>query len=270
MSQCGAAMTRPAGAHHWEAFVAAALACAGGLFATGCSNYAKPHHPYAPLFERAGQIDVAVSAGPSGRAPVSFAGHAAVAPVDHLQIVAGVDFDPIRESNRTRHVAGELGIGGFVMGEGRLRAELVGGLGGGWASGENEEEDDGPWGVVGPYVRPFVQGVVGGVFDFFTFGGGLRIAATFAHLRTYDTASSDYPYGDGPAEQVHIDPYTTLRFRYELLIVEVAAGASFSFGDSIVGAPIYGYGALTLHFHFDAWAPPTDDEPTPAEDLGSP
>lgn len=227
-----------------------------GLASLACSNYAKPHHPYAPLFERAGQIDVAVSAGPSGEGLVTFAGHAAIAPVDNLQIVAGVDFDPIQESNRTRHVAGELGVGGFVTGEGRLRAEGVLGIGGGWGSGVMRAEDDGPWGIAGPYARPFLQGVLGGVFDFFTFGGGLRIAATFADLHTYDTEGSDFPYGDGPAGQVHLDPFTTLRFRHEHLIVEVAAGASFSFGASTVGAPFNGYGALTLHLLFDAWGPP--------------
>jgi len=224
--------------------------------ALGCSNYATPHHPYAPLLSGGGQVEATVTAGASGTTAPTFAAQVAISPVDHFVIVAGGDVDPFAYDRNTQHIAGELALGAYVIDGPELRAEVLVGAGGGYGTGQwlpDSGDDDSL--LRGRYFRPFIQGTVAHVVDFFTFGGGLRLGVTFADIAVLPGPMTYYPPRGGRTSQVHIDPFITFRFRYDVFEAELTGGASLSGGDAIVGAPVNGFGGLRLRLRFQAWDP---------------
>ncbi len=229
----------------------------------GCSTYAVPHQPYTPLLTRGGQVDISAYAGVTGGAVPTFAVHGAYAPIDHLEIVAGADFDPVGDKSlaETLHAAGELGIGTFVVDDPFMRVEAIAGLGVGWGSGFflsglSYLRSDGSlafpdYRVHGLYVRPFVQGVILNVAGVFEWGGGIRIAYTWADLK-FSPRDPEHPAQPrGAYEQTHIDPFFLARFRFDNFSIEANAGFMISPGDAQVGPLFNGFASLGLHVHFD-------------------
>lgn len=206
-------------------------------------------------------MTASVGAAPTAGAP-TLAAHAAVAPVDHFIIAAGVNADPIDYGDGTRHVAGELAFGAFAVGDPRLRAEVLAGVGGGYGTGEWNGED-GDEGLEGPYVRPFVQGTIAGFWaGFFTWGGGLRLATTVVDLTVIPIDPGSDRATPGLNAQVHIDPFTTARFRADFFEVDLTVGGSLSFGERTVGPMGNVYATVGLRLRFQAWGEPTP-EPEP-------
>lgn len=246
MSSANAAWIRPC-----------SLVVLASAAALGCSNYAQPHQPYAPLLDRGGQVDLAASVGLTDQTAPTFSAHAAVSPIDHLVVTAGLDADPLRDQpDETSHVAGELGAGAFVVGEPHLRASVIAGTGAGYGTGRYRPEDNDDLLMEGPYVRPFVQGTIAGVYEFFAWGGGVRLGTTCAWLTFTPGADGVVWFDDGQYAQGHLDLFTMLRVRHQALIVELSAGASYGFvGDEVVGAALGAYGALTVHAQLEAWNP---------------
>ena len=195
---------------------------------------------------------MAVGVGASGSAAPTLAAHAAIAPVDHFVIEASADVDPVDEGNGTLHGAGELGLGVFAVGDPRLRAELIAGVGGGYGNGTWYGECD-DFALEGPYVRPFAQGAIAAVYDFFTFGGGLRLAVTFTDLQVTRLDPGSDLLSGGFNAQGHIDPFLTMRFRHEIFEVDLTGGTSFSYGNAIVGSVFNAFGALTVRLQFQVW-----------------
>lgn len=224
------------------------------LVLCGCSSYGGPHHPYAPLLNAAGQIDVAVTAGASAPSAPTFAAHVAIAPVDHLVITGGFDTAPPDQAHQ--RVSGELAAGVFAARDPRIRAEVLAGVGAGWSLGEQVNEDE-TISLEGPYVRPFVQGFLGGVWGgFFTWGGGLRGGATVAFL---DELSSEDPPGDVMQNRriaFNVDPFTSFRFRFDVFEIDITGGGGLQSGQNLSLVNIHA--SLTLRLVFQAWgdAPP--------------
>ncbi|MEC7523591.1 MAG: hypothetical protein VYE22_27160 [Myxococcota bacterium] len=229
------------------------------LALSGCSNFAGPHHPYAPLLDRGGQVDVAAGVGLVHSAGVTFTGRAAVAPVDGFVITAAAHLDPIDLGDGTRQYAGELGLGAFAMGDDALRAELLAGVGGGYAYGRWNGED-GDEGLEGPYARPFLQGTLAGRWGVVTWGGGLRLGVTVADL----TVTPIDPGGDlatpGLGAQVSLDPFTTVRLDFGALHVDLTGGGAVAFGERTVGQMGNVHVALTVGARFSAWGEAPSDQ----------
>lgn len=238
----------------------------------GCSTYAVPHQPYTPLLNRAGQVDIQASGGAAtGGAAPTFAVQGAYAPIDHLEIVAGVDFDPVGNTSEseTLHAAGELGIGTFVVDDPYMRAELIGGLGVGWGSGlfispmsftaMSGTTIFPDYTVSGLYVRPFLQGSLVNVAGVFEWGGGIRLAYTWADLG-FAPNDAEYPqHTPGAFQQMHVDPYALTQLRFEYVTIQFLGGLSFSSGDVEVGPTVNAFASLGVHVHFE-----TEPEPEPA------
>lgn len=231
-----------------------ALAC-------GCSNYAPPHIPHSPMLESGGELELSGSISAQNDTQPTFAARLALAPADGFVIVAGADFDAISEgSTRTQHVAGELAAGAFLTGFENLRGELLLGVAGGYASGRwnGEEVDDE---VDGAYARPFAQGALGGRWDWFVWGGGLRIATTIADLTLTPYDPSLRRADSGVYAQIHFDPFTYAGVRFDGFEVDLLFGGSFSEGHPSVGGQLRGYLALTLRSRFELWS----EGPTPPQ-----
>ena len=245
----------------------------------GCSSYAVPHQPYAPLLSRGGQVAVQARAGVTGAAAPTFAVHGAYAPVENFEIVAGADFDPVGDTagGETLHGAGEVGIGTFAVDESMI-AELIGGTAVGWGSGAYLDgfRDDGTgsgqlvsnrYRVDGPYVRPFLQGVVGSRFGIAEIAGGVRLAYTWSQqtFATFDAQTPGLtPYS---ATAVHLDPFVVARLAVDIVRLEALAGLSLTFGDVSVGPPFNVFASLGVGVVFDTWGAPAAEaapaDPTP-------
>lgn len=237
----------------------------------GCSSYAVPHQPYAPLLSRGGQVAIQGRAGVTGAAAPTFAVHGAYAPVENLEIVAGADFDPVGDTSggETLHGAGEVGIGTFAVDE-ELIAELIGGTAVGWGSGAYLDgfRDDGTgsgqlvsnsYRVEGPYVRPFLQGVVGSRFGIAEVAGGVRVAYTWAEQSFTPFDASTPALSPYSATAFHLDPFVVARLAVDILRIEALAGISLTFGDVSVGPMFNAFASLGLGVVFDTWDPPAPE-----------
>lgn len=232
---------------------------------SGCSTYAVPHQPYTPLLDRGGQVDISANAQVSGGSAPSVAVHGAYAPIDHLEIVAGVDADFVNESDSSDagsyHFAGELGIGTFAVENPTLKAELIGGVGFGWGQGVYSDLDDVggtttnvSYQVDGPYIRPFLQGTVANVAGNFEWGGGIRLAYTWASL-SFDPRDASSPARPGmDGGQYHIDPFVMSRVRFDYVALEALGGLSISPGDLQVGPVFNAFVSVGVHVWFDTQA----------------
>ncbi|MFK7987198.1 MAG: hypothetical protein AB8I08_14335 [Sandaracinaceae bacterium] len=231
----------------------------------GCSNYALPHHAYAPLLERGGQLEVRGSAGVNlgaGTPELVLEGQMAGSPVDGFVIAGGVTTSVIPGEKTSNHFDGELALGAYLADDPSLRAEVLAGCAVGYGTGFyfGEEGDARLWGT---YTRPFVQGTLAGVTSngFFTIGGGLRVAANFIGLNARDVA----PVEDGPSfvmsgfrEALHVDPFVTARFGDDVARLEVGLGTSVMLlGSSAVGALMNVWFNVALRLRFDLAGPPT-------------
>ncbi len=208
------------------------------------------------MLEAGGELEISGSVAALGETQPTFAARVAFAPVDGLVLVAGADFDPISEgTQRTQHVAGELAAGMFLTGYSNLRGELLFGVGSGYSTGiwGGEEVDDE---VDGPYARPFVQGALGGRWDWFVWAGGMRIGTTIADLTFVPDDPSQRRAPDGVYAQVHFDPFTYAGARFGGFEIDLTFGGSFSGGHEAVGATMRGYLALTFRGRFTLWDPP--------------
>ncbi|MBN8615061.1 MAG: hypothetical protein J0L92_30975 [Deltaproteobacteria bacterium] len=248
-----------------------ALGAVVSSLAQGCSSYAVPHQPYAPLLSRGGQVAIQARGGVTGAAAPTFAVHGAYAPIENLEVVAGADFDPVGDTSggETLHAAGEVGIGTFAVDE-SLIAELIGGTAVGWGSGAYLDgfRDDGTgsgqlvantYGVDGPYVRPFLQGVVGSRFGIAEIAGGVRFAYTWAQqsFTPFDPGTPQLQRYDATA--VHLDPFVVARLAVDILRIEAMAGLALTFGDASVGPFFNAFASLGLGVVFDTWEPATPD-----------
>ncbi|MGE0788164.1 MAG: hypothetical protein AB7S26_21005 [Sandaracinaceae bacterium] len=243
------------------------------LLSIGCSTYVGPHHPYAPLFNAGGQVDVAVGVGSTWTSVVDFGVRAAVAPIDSLVVTAAASIDPLDTGNGSTHYGAELGVGTFAVSADALRAELIAGTGAGWGSGRYVNEDSSAE-IAGPYLRPFAQGAIAGHWGIFTGGAGLRIASTIADIRATVISPGDSPAETGWNALVSFELFGTVRFDIDTLYIDITGGGSAQVGEITVGPLGNVFGALYVGARFQAWGaapqPPVEPLRVPERDLEPP
>jgi hypothetical protein len=113
--------------------------------------------------------------------------------------------------------------------------------------------------VDGPYVRPFLQGVVGSRFGIAEIAGGVRFAYTWAQqsFTPFDPGTPQLQRYDATA--VHLDPFVVARLAVDILRIEAMAGLALTFGDASVGPFFNAFASLGLGVVFDTWEPATPD-----------
>lgn len=200
----------------------------------GCisTRYTATHQAYAPLLDHRGQLDIAVRAGAMEHTETTIAVQAAYAPIDNFEVAASVDIDPASSrGNDTHHYGGGIALGVFSDTD-ILRVEGLVGIHGGSAIGDgtNCESSTSPgicpmtvvtYQLSGPYMQPFVQGMVGFELPYFEFAGGLRL---FGFLSDVSTVGTDGTMVRNGYERIYLEPMATIRVPISIIRLEVMAG----------------------------------------------
>lgn len=196
----------------------------------GCisTRYMAAHQAYAPLLDHRGQLDIAVRAGAMEHTETTIAVQAAYAPVDNFEVAANVDIDPASsQDNTTQHFGGGIALGVFSDTD-VLRLEGLLGINGGNAIGDGTNCPPGArcvslvrFQLSGPYMQPFVQGMVGFELPFFEFAGGLRVFGFLSDVSTIATDGTSARHG---FERAYIEPIATIRVPISIIRLEITGG----------------------------------------------
>ncbi len=271
---CAVGMTHSAQSRRISAPLLLAALFSQLLAACG-ATYTTAHQAYAPLLDHAGQLDIGARAGvhePGGA--VTAAANAAYAPIDHLEIVAGVDYAGGEASGPT-HIGGGVGIGTFARHD-TLRLEARAGvefgdasqadyghwctaLSGPWCRSES-------WSLQGTYIAPMLQGMFGFEVRYFELAGGLRLQGRFDEMHV-TRLDNGMPPVDVQYERLYAEPVIAIRVPLNFMRIELLAGLPVRvLGDTAPGADlpsepdIQAYVAFGLGLQLDTVTPPAPEE----------
>ncbi len=231
------------------------------LLCQGCVSVATIHQAYAPLLHRAGQTDLSIRGGLRVPGGAGGAINVAHAPVDHFEIVGGID---AAGGSGPYHVGVTAGVGTFVRDD-VLRLELMAGTAAGWMGSELQlrscffsfssctpQSAD----IQGYYLGPFVQGMIGFELSSFVFAAGARLHGYLSDTRLVRDDSSELAQFD-TNRRLYVEPVLTARFGGERVHFEVL----ISYGVPIVGdSDVHGRpddfrhqisAGFGIGFHFD-------------------
>lgn len=211
-----------------------ALAVVAALYGTGCYNarLVAAHQPYAPLLNRAGQLDIVARAGGMAQTDGSLTAQVAYSPVDQFEVLARADVDWDTPQNPTRHLGGGAAIGWYSPTD-ILRAEIIAGADGGSSVGDASRcatsaytycDTITNYALRASYVQPFVQGMVGFEIPYFELAGGLRF---FGNVSWVDAIGSDGTSATSRYDRTYVEPILTLRIPFEVVRFEMLAGLPF-------------------------------------------